>query len=74
MPVLADFRRIDINMDHFRVRRKRGQPAGDTIVETNTKRDQQVGMGHAHIGRIAAVHAWHADEIRMIAGKSAQPH
>ena len=72
--ILADLGGIDIHVDDFGVRRERGQAAGDAIVEADAERDQQVGLGHAHVGRVAAVHAGHADEVRMRAGQPAQPH
>ena len=33
-----------------------------------------IGLGHAHVGGVAAVHAGHADEIGMRAGQPAQTH
>ena len=63
--ILADLGRIDVHVNHLGVRSERGQPAGDAIVEAHAERDEQIGLGHAHVGRVAAVHAGHADEIRM---------
>ena len=72
--VLADLGRIDIHVDHLGVRREGGEAAGDAVVETHAERDQQVGSSHRHVGRIAAVHAGHADEIGMAGGQRAQAH
>ena len=54
--VLADFGRIDIDVDHFGMRREGGQTAGDAVVEADAERDQQVGVGHAPCWR----HSCHA--------------
>ena len=72
--ILADFGGIDIHMDDFGVRREGGQAAGDAVVEAHAEGDQQVAVGHAHVGGVAAVHAGHADEIRMAGGQAAEPH
>ena len=72
--ILADLRRVDIDVNHARMRRKRRQAPGDAIVETHAQRDQQIASGHAHVGGIAAVHAGHADEIRMFGRQRAQAH
>ena len=63
--ILADFGRIDVDVNHFGMRREGGQAAGHAIVEAHAEGDQQIGVGHAHVGGVAAVHARHADEIRM---------
>ena len=63
--VLADLGGIDIDVDDFGVRREGGEAAGDAVVEAHAEGDQQVGIGHRHIGGVAAVHAGHADEVRM---------
>ena len=40
--VLADFRGIDIHVNHLRVRRESGQPSGHAIVEAHAQGDDQV--------------------------------
>ena len=73
-PILANLSRIDIHVDHLRTRSERSQAAGHAIVETHAQRDDQIGFRHRHIGGVTAVHARHADEIRMRAGHGSQTH
>ena len=40
--VLADFRRIDVDVDDLGVRREGGQPAGDAIVEAHAQGDEEI--------------------------------
>ncbi len=42
--ILADFRRIDIHVNHFGMRREGRQAPGDAVVEAHAQRDQQIGM------------------------------
>ena len=72
--VLADLGGVDIHVDDLGVRREGGQAAGDAVVEAHAERDQQVALGHAHVGGVAAVHAGHADEIGMVGGERAEAH
>ena len=72
--VLADLGRVDIHVDHLGVRREGGQAAGDAVVEAHAQGDQQVAVGHRHVGGVAAVHAGHADEVGMLGGQAAQAH
>ncbi len=71
---LADFGGVDVHMDYFGVRREGCQAAGHAIVEAHAEGDQHVARSHRHIGGVAAVHARHADEIRMPRRQGAQPH
>ena len=61
-------------MDDLGVRSEGGEAAGDTVVETDTKGNDQIGVVHAHVGGVGAVHAGHRDEVAMIAGESAETH
>ena len=45
--VLADLRRVDVDVDHLGVRRECRQAAGHAVVEAHAQRDQQVALGHA---------------------------
>src|SRR5689334_6623908 len=47
--VFPDVCRIDIDVNHARMRRERRQLAGDTIVESHTERDEQIAFGHRHV-------------------------
>ena len=69
--VLADFRRVDVHMDHLGMRGEGSQAAGDAVIETDAEGDQQVGAAHGHVRGITAVHAGHADEVGMLRGKAA---
>ena len=71
---LPIFGGIDIDVDDFGVRREGGEAAGDAVVEAHAEGDQQVGIGHRHVGGVAAVHAGHADEVGMLGGQGAEAH
>jgi hypothetical protein len=72
--VLADFRGIDIHVNHLGVGRESRQPSGDAVVEAHAQRHQHIAMSQPHVGGVTAVHAGHADEIGMRRGQSAQAH
>ena len=55
-------------------RAKAGKLAGDAVVEANAEGDEKIAFGHAHVGGVAAVHAGHADEVRMAGGEAAETH
>ncbi len=40
----------------------------------DAERDQKIGLGHAHVGGVAAVHAGHTDEVGMLRWQSAETH
>ena len=61
-------------MDYLGVRRESRQPARHTVVETHAQRDDQVAVLKGHVGRVAAVHSRHADEVRMRRGQRAEAH
>ncbi len=65
LTVLADFRRIDVDMDHARARRERVELARDAVVETCADRDQQIATLHGAGRRDRAVHAEHAKHLRI---------
>ena len=72
--VLADFRGVDIHVDDLGVRRKCRQAPGNAVVEPHAQGDQQVAFGQSHVGRVAAVHTRHADEIGVLRRQAAQTH
>jgi len=72
--VLADFGRVDIDVDDLGVRGEGGEAAGDAIVEAHAHGDHEVAAGHRHVRGVTAVHAGHADEVGMAAGEAAQTH
>ena len=61
-------------MDNFGEGRKGGEAARDAVVKANAQGDQQVGIVHAHVSGIAAVHSRHRDEAGMIGGHGTQAH
>jgi hypothetical protein len=72
--VLADLGRVDVHVDHLGVGRKCRQAAGHAVVEAHAQGDQHIALGHRHVGGVTAVHARHADEIRMLGRERAQTH
>ena len=72
--VLADFGGIDVHVDDAGVAGEGVEGAGDAVVEAGAERDQQIAFRHRHVGGIAAVHAGHADVVRVAGGESAQCH
>ena len=72
--VLADLGGVDVDVDDLGVGSERGQAAGDAVVETDAERDEEIGLGHAHVGGIGAVHAGHAEEVGVGARQRAETH
>lgn len=62
---LGDFIRIGIQMDDARKWCEFAQLAGGTVVEARADHHQQIAFLDRHIGRTGAVHAQHAQIIRM---------
>ena len=71
LTVLADFRRIDVDMDHACARSERVELAGDAIVETCADRNQQIATLYSARCRDCAVHAEHAKHLRIGIGHNA---
>src|SRR5271157_4278736 len=65
--VLADGGRVNVNVDNLSMRRKAICPAGSPVIKTRTYGDENIGLHERHIGGIGAVHAQHAEELRMSA-------
>jgi hypothetical protein len=61
-------------VDDFSVRGEGGEASGDAIVEAHAEGDQEIGIGHRHIGGVAAVHAGHGDEVGVVAAHGAEAH
>jgi hypothetical protein len=60
---------IGVQVDNARERGELGQLAGGAVVETRADHDQQVRFLHRHVRGAGAVHAQHAQVIRMPAGQ-----
>ena len=69
--IFVDLRRIDINMQHFRLFRKLLRISHHTVGKSRPKRDKQVALADAQIGRLRAVHADHARIRRISSVKGA---
>ena len=65
LTVLADFRRIDINVNHTRTRSESVKLAGYTIVETSADRNKQIATLHGTGSGNRAMHAKHAKHLRI---------
>ena len=72
--VLADLGRVDVGVDHQRAGREGLEVAGDPVVEPGAEADDQVALlqpGHRGDG---AVHAGHAEVLRVAVGERAAGH
>ena len=65
LTVLADFRRIDINVNHTCTRSESVKLAGYTIVETGTDRNKQIATLYGTGSGDRAMHAKHAEHLRI---------
>ena len=63
--VLADFGGVDVDVDLLRVRRVGLEVAGDAVVEPHAERDEQVGFLNGRVDPGFAVHAHHAEVLRV---------
>ena len=57
-----------------RARRERVEPAGDAVVEARADADHHVAIVHRHVGFVGAVHAEHAEPLRIGGREGAEPH
>ena len=65
LDVLADLRRVDVDVDLLGVRRVGLEVAGDAVVEAHAEREQQVGFLDRGVDPRLAVHAHHAEVERV---------
>ena len=65
LDVLADLRRVDVDVDLLRVRRVGLEVARDAVVEPHAERQQQVGFLDRGVDPRLAVHPHHAEVQRM---------
>ena len=72
--VLVDGRGVDVDVNDGGLGRKRGEASGHAVVETNAHGDQEIGVADGLVGGVGAVHAEHAEPLRMIAGERAEAH
>ena len=58
----------------FEPRREGVEPAGDAVVEARADADHHVAIVHRQVGLVGAVHAEHAEPLRIGGGIGAEPH
>ena len=74
LPVLADLGRVDVGVDHLRARRERVEVAGHPVVEAGAEADDQVAALQPGDRGDGAVHAGHAEVLRVAVGEGAAGH
>ncbi len=72
--VLVDRRGVDVDLDLLRARREGVDPAGDAVVEAGADRDHQVAVVHGVVRFPGAVHAEHAEPLRVGGRIGAEAH
>ena len=72
--VLVDRGRVDVDVDLLAARREAVEPAGDAVVEAGADADHHVAVVHGEVGLVGAVHAEHADELRVGGREGAEAH
>jgi hypothetical protein len=72
--VLVDRAGVDVDVDLLGAGRELVQPAGHPVVETRADVDHDVAAVHGEIGLVGAVHAQHAEELRVRAREGAEAH
>ncbi|MNS96440.1 hypothetical protein D3C72_1307390 [compost metagenome] len=66
--------RVDINVQHRRIRTVFRQIVGGAIVKAHADGKNHIGIVHGHIGFIGAMHTQHTQRLTMRGRKSTQPH
>ena len=74
LDVLVDRRRVDIDVDLARAGRERVDAAGDAVVEARADAQHHVAVVHRPVRLVGAVHAEHAEPLRVGGRKCAEPH
>ena len=74
LDVLVDRGRIDVDVDLLRARREGVEPPGDAVVEARADADHHVAIVHRPVGLPGAVHAEHAEPLRIGGREGAEPH
>ena len=72
--VLADLGRVDVGVDHLGAGGERVEVAGDPVVEPRAQADDQVALLQTRDRRDGAVHARHAEVLRVAVGEGAARH
>ena len=72
---LRDRRGVDVDVDDAAIAAKETRRVADhAVVETCTHREQYVAVLHRHVRFVGPVHAEHAGELRIGAGKGPKAH
>ena len=71
---LAQLGGVDVDVNHLGTGRERVRLPGDAVIESRTERDQQVALLHRRDRGVVAVHAGHAQALRMVVGERAARH
>ena len=74
LDVLVDRGAVDIDVDLLRSGREGIDPPGDAVVEARADADHHVAIVHGVVGFVGAVHAEHAEPLRVGGGIGAEPH
>ena len=72
--ILVDAGRIDIGVDFQAAGAEGAQAPRHAVIETRADIEHDVTAMHGHVGFVGAVHAQHAEELRIAAGKGAEAH
>ncbi|CAA7626911.1 conserved hypothetical protein [Magnetospirillum sp. UT-4] len=72
--VLVDGTGVDVDVDLLGIRREGVEPPGDAVVEAGADIDHQIAAVHGQVGLVGAVHAEHAQRLRIRAREAAQAH
>src|SRR5690606_10926004 len=65
---LGDGCRIDVHVDDLGVWTELGRTVDDPVIKARAYSQDHIGMVHSQVGRVAAVHAEHADELPVTTG------
>ena len=74
LDVLVDRRRVDVDVDLARAGRERVEPPGDAVVEARADAQHHVAVVHRPVRLVGAVHAEHAEPLRIGRRIGAEPH
>ncbi len=74
LDVLVDGRGVDIDVDLAAAGREGVDAAGDAVVEARADADHQIAPVHRQIRLVGAVHAQHAQPLRMAGRHRPEPH
>src|SRR5919206_233322 len=70
--VLGDLGRVDVDVDELRARGELAELAGDAVVEAGADRADEVRLVHRVVRRARAVHAEHAEPLRVRGREAAE--